>query len=122
MPEKRYSLNLNVMFKPLEIIDIGSLAAACKDNWYNQTLTAVNDCVVRLGVVKGEFHWHKHDNEDEFFYVVAGKLTINLEGLTVELSPQQGYTIPKGVVHRTRAAERTVMLMIEGRDVKPTGD
>jgi mannose-6-phosphate isomerase-like protein (cupin superfamily) len=90
--------------------------------WYNQTLTRVNDAVVRLGVVEGEYHWHKHDHEDEFFYVVEGRLIVDLEGRSVELLPRQGLTVPRGVVHRTRAPERTVMLMVEAAGVTPTGD
>lgn len=90
--------------------------------WYNQTLCRVNDCVVRLGVMQGQFHWHKHDKEDEFFYVVEGRFVIELEGRTVELGPKQGFTVPKGVMHRTGAPARTVILMIEGAEVKPTGD
>jgi hypothetical protein len=116
-----YSINLNARFGPLELIDIPSLAETCRDRWYNQTLCQVNDCVVRLGVVQGEFHWHKHDKEDEFFYVVEGRFLIDLESRTVELVPRQGFTVPRGVVHRTRAPERTVILMIEGADVIPTG-
>jgi mannose-6-phosphate isomerase-like protein (cupin superfamily) len=73
-------------------------------------------------VMQGEFHWHKHDQEDEFFYVVEGLFIIDLEDRTVELAPRQGFTIPKGVVHRTRAPQRTVILMIEGAGVLPVGD
>ena len=120
--ESAYSIHTDVKFNPLELIDIGKLHEECKEDWFNQTLCQVNDCVVRLGVVKGEFHWHKHDEEDEFFYVVDGKFLIDLEGRTVELTPQQGFTVPKGVLHRTRAPERTVILMIEGSTVTPTGD
>lgn len=117
-----YSINLDTRFGSLEFIDVQALADAVTDQWSNQTLCRVNDCVVRLGVMKGEFHWHKHDKEDEFFYVVAGRFVIDLEGQTVELAPQQGFTVPKGVLHRTRAPERTVILMIEGAGVMPTGD
>src|SRR5262249_45099214 len=117
-----YSINTNVRFGPLELIDVAALQAACKEKWFNQTLCCVNDCVVRLGIVHGEFHWHKHDHEDEFFYVVAGRFLIDLEGRTVELAPPQGFTVPRGVLHRTRAPERTVILMIEGAGVTPTGD
>ena len=95
---------------------------ACRDRWYNQTLCRVNDCVVRLGVLPGEFHWHKHDKEDEFFYVVEGRFVIDLEGRAVELGPRQGFTVPRGVMHRTRAPVRTVVLMIEGAGVAPIGD
>jgi mannose-6-phosphate isomerase-like protein (cupin superfamily) len=117
-----YSINLDARYAPLEIVDVQALVDACKDPWYNQTLCRVNDSVVRLGVLQGEFHWHKHDSEDEFFYVVEGRFVIELEGRTVELSPRQGFTVPKGVMHRTRAPERTVVLMIEGAGVIPTGD
>ncbi len=121
-PAYPYVTHLNVKFEPLELIDVQAMADACTDRWYNQTLCRVNDAVVRLGVVQGEYHWHKHDREDEFFYVVEGRLLIDLEGRTVELAPRQGFVVPKGVVHRTRAGERTVILMVEPAGVVPTGD
>lgn len=117
-----YSIHLNTLFAPLELVDIRPLVDKAADPWYNQTLCRVNDCVVRLGVVQGEFHWHKHDQEDEFFHVVEGHFIIDLEDRTVELEPGQGITIPKGVMHRPRAPQKTVILMIEGAGVKPTGD
>jgi mannose-6-phosphate isomerase-like protein (cupin superfamily) len=117
-----YATHLNVLFEGLERIDVPALVDACTDQWYNQTLCQVNDSIVRLGVVRGEYHWHKHDAEDEFFYVVDGRLLIDLEGQTVELAPRQAFVVPKGVVHRTRAPERTVMLMVEKTTVVPTGD
>ena len=117
-----YSINLDTRYAPLELIDVRVLADAVKEPWHNQTLCRVNDCVVRLGVLQGEFHWHTHDKEDEFFYVVGGRFLIDLEDRTVELTPRQGLTVPKGVRHRTRAPERTVILMMEGAGVKPTGD
>jgi mannose-6-phosphate isomerase-like protein (cupin superfamily) len=117
-----YSIHLDAKYAPLELIDVGAVAAACTDPWFNQTLCRVNDCVVRLGVIQGRFHWHKHDKEDEFFYVVEGRLVIELEGRTVELGPGQGLTVPKGVLHRTGAPEHTVILMFEGAGVMPTGD
>jgi len=120
--QQPYSINLNARFAPLELVDLQALVDACRDPWHNQTLCRVNDCVVRLGVVQGQFHWHKHDTEDEFFYVVDGRFFIDLEGRTVELAPQQGFTVPKGVVHRTRAPERSVVLMIESKGIVATGD
>ena len=119
-----YSINLDRAFGPLELVDVPALAEAVEEKWHNQTLVGVNDCVVRLGVMQGEFHWHHHDEEDEFFYVVDGRFLIDLEeeDRTVELTPKQGFMVPKGVVHRTRAPERTVILMIEGAGVVPTGD
>ncbi len=117
-----YSIHLNALFKPLELIDVPKVVNAVREAWYNQTLCQVNDCVVRLGVVEGQFHWHKHDDEDEFFYVVSGHWIIELEGRTVDLKPGQAFTIPRGVKHCPRAPEKTVLLMIEGAGVKPTGD
>lgn len=121
-PKTTYSINTDVKFDFLSLIDVKSIIASVSEKWFNQTLCRVNDCVVRLGVVQGEFHWHKHDHEDEFFYVVDGRLIIDLEDHSVELAPGQGFTVPRGVVHRTRAPQRTAMLMIEGASVKPTGD
>jgi len=120
-----YDTHLDIRFKPLEVVDVQPLVDRCTHPWHNQTLCQVNDSVVRLGVVKGEYHWHQHEQEDEFFYVVEGRLIIDLDGeggRTVELTPRQGFVVPKGVVHRTRALERTVMLMVEGAGIVPTGD
>ena len=125
MPEVKeypYETRLNVLYQPLEIIDEKALADACTYKWYNQTLCGVNDSVVRMAVVEGEYHWHKHDKDDEFFYVVEGRLLIDLEDRTVELAPRQGVVIPKGVMHRPRAPQRTVMLMVETSAIVPTGD
>lgn len=119
-----YSIHLDEAFGPLRFIDVQALADSVEEQWHNQTLVRVNGCVIRLGVMQGEFHWHHHDEEDEFFYVVEGRFLIDLEEeeRTVELAPKQGFTVPRGVVHRTRAPERTAVLMIEGAGVIPTGD
>jgi Cupin domain len=117
-----YATHLNVLYPPLTIVDVPALVAACTDRWYNQTLCRVNDSVVRLGVVQGEYHWHKHDSEDEFFYVVQGRFLIDLEDRTIELAPGHGSVVPKGVLHRTRAPERSVVLMMESAGIVPTGD
>ena len=117
-----YETRLNILHKPLELIDERALAEAAPHKWYNQTLCQVNESVVRLGVIEGEYHWHKHDNDDEFFYVVEGKLLIDLEGRTIELAPRQGFVVPKTVMHRTRAPQRTVILMVENAGIIPTGD
>jgi mannose-6-phosphate isomerase-like protein (cupin superfamily) len=116
-----YVTRLNAQFAPLEIVEAGALATACKERWYNQTLCQVNDSVVRLGVVEGEYHWHKHEADDEFFYVVEGHLLIDLEDRVIDLAPRQGVVIPKGVMHRPRAPQRTIMLMVETKDIVPTG-
>lgn len=117
-----YETRLNILHQPLEIIDEKALADSCEYKWFNQTLCKVNESVVRVGIVEGEYHWHKHDEDDEFFYVVEGKLLIDLEDRTVELSPRQGLVVPKGIVHRTRAPQRTVILMVENAGIIPTGN
>jgi len=125
-----YATHLNVLFPPLEKIALDPLVDAVLDPWYNQTLARVNDSVVRLGVMQGEYHWHQHTDDDEFFYVVEGRFLIDLEpaadGVTpqrvVELAPREGFVVPKGVVHRTRAPERAVILMIETANIIPTGN
>lgn len=117
-----YDTRLNVLFEQMHSIDEKALADAAPSKWYNQTLCRVNDSVVRLGVIEGEYHWHKHDNDDEFFYVVEGKLLLDLEERTVELGPRQGFVVSRGVMHRTRAPKRTVILMVENAGIIPTGD
>lgn len=117
-----YNTRLNILHGPLEIIDVAGLAEACTDRWYNQTLCQVDESVVRLGVVHGEYHWHKHENEDEFFYVVSGQFVIDLEDRSIDLTPGKGVVIPKGTMHRPRAPERTVILMVERAGIVPTGD
>lgn len=120
--QPEYNINLDVKYNHLERIDVPAIVAACKEQWFNQTLTKVNDSVVRIGIVHGDFHWHKHVHDDEFFFVLEGELQIDLEDRTIELKPGQGVTISKDVMHRPRAPQKTVMLMVETSDIKPTGD
>ena len=116
-----YETRLDILHGPLELIDVKQIAEDCKFPWFNQTLCKVNDAVVRVGVVQGEYHWHKHDNDDEFFFVVSGQWIIDLEDRSVTLEPQQGYVVPRGVMHRPRAPVRTVILMVETAAIVPTG-
>ena len=125
MSEQRnypYATGLDIKFPPLRVVDVPVLVKACTARWYNQTLCQVNDSVVRLGVVQGEYHWHKHDNDDEFFFVLEGHFVIDLADRSVDLQPQQGFVVPKGVRHRTRAPDRAVILMVETAAIVPTGD
>lgn len=119
---QQYNINLDVQYKHLQRIDVAQIVKETTEKWSNRTLTQVNDSVVRLGIVEGEFHWHKHDHDDEFFFVTEGKLLIDLEDRTIELNPGQGVTISKGVMHRPRAPIKTVMLMVETSAIQPTGD
>jgi mannose-6-phosphate isomerase-like protein (cupin superfamily) len=117
-----YDTRLDIKYAAGEVVDVPALVASVTHPWFNQTLCRVNHSVVRLGVVQGEYHWHKHDDEDEFFHVVSGRFLIDLEDRTIDLAPGQGFVVPRGVLHRPRAPERTVILMVEGAGIVPTGD
>ena len=117
-----YATFLDIKFPPLEVVDVPAVVGAVRDPWFNQTLCKVNDSVLRLGVMQGEYHWHKHDQDDELFFVLEGRFFVDLEDRSVELGRWQGFTVPKGVVHRTRAPERAVILMMETAAIVPTGD
>jgi len=116
-----YETRLNILHGPLELIDIRAVPGADDYKWFNQSLCKVNDSVVRMAAIEGEYHWHKHDSDDEFFYVVDGELLIDLKGRTVALKPGQGFVVPKTVMHRTRAPQRTTILMVENAGIIPTG-
>ena len=117
-----YTTKLDIKYKHFELIDIPQLVKQTTDKWFNQTLTEVNSSVVRVGIVEGEYHWHKHKDDDEFFFVLEGKLFVDLEDRTIDLNPGQGVTITKNVIHRTRAPHKTAMLMVENKGIIPTGD
>jgi len=117
----RYDISKEVLFAGLQKMDVGAVAAA-QQPWWNRTLTEVNDAVVRLAVMEGDFHWHQHEAEDEFFYVLEGALTIETPDGAFELAPGQGVTIPRGKMHFPRSHGRTVVLMVEKASVVPTGN
>jgi mannose-6-phosphate isomerase-like protein (cupin superfamily) len=124
--ERNYNQHMDIKYDHLELIDVPAIVEENKEKWFNQTLTQINDSVARIGIVEGEYHWHKHDNEDEFFFVLSGKLLIDIEDgpdkhRTIELNPMQGTTITKGVMHRPRAPIKTVMLMVENSSIDPIG-
>jgi mannose-6-phosphate isomerase-like protein (cupin superfamily) len=117
-----YATFLDIKFPPLAVVDVPAVVGAVRDTWFNQTLCKVNDSVLRLGVMQGEYHWHKHDHDDELFFVLEGRFFVDLEDRSVALDRWQGFTVPRGVVHRTRAPERAVILMMETASIVPTGD
>ncbi|MFX0182677.1 MAG: cupin domain-containing protein [Candidatus Hodarchaeota archaeon] len=121
-PDNDYKFHMKEKYGHLQLIDIPEIINSCQNKWFNQTLCHINDCVIRLGIIEGEFHWHKHDKEDEFFFVIDGCLFIDLEEETIKILPKQGYAVPKGVLHRTRAKEKTIILMVEKDTVQPAGD
>ncbi len=123
MPQQDYAINYAPLFTTLQLIDVQAVIDNVTDPWYNQTLIGVGDIVVRLGVMQGEFHWHKHDEQDEFFFVLDGLFRIELEGREpVELGPRQAYSVPAGMLHRPVVPVKTAVLMIERAGVVATGD
>ena len=117
-----YDIRYEPLFGTLETMNVQALIDAVQEPWYNQTLLQVGDVVVRLGVMQGEFHWHKHDEQDEFFFVLEGRLDIELEDRTVVLEPGKGFVVPRGVMHFPHARGRTVAMLVELAGVVPTGD
>jgi mannose-6-phosphate isomerase-like protein (cupin superfamily) len=118
-----YAINYQPLADVLQVLDVQHLIDSTTDTWHNQTLCRVGDVVVRLGVMRGEYHWHKHDEQDEFFFVLDGLFRIELDGMDpVELRPRQAFTVPRGLLHRPVVPERSAVLMIERADVVATGD
>lgn len=124
MPDSSgYAISYQPLVDVLQVLDVQRLIETATDAWYNQTLCRVGDVVVRLGVMEGEYHWHKHDEQDEFFFVLDGLFRIELDGMDpVELGPRQAFTVPRGLLHRPVVPERSAVLMIERADVIATGD
>jgi mannose-6-phosphate isomerase-like protein (cupin superfamily) len=120
--EYNYVTRMDIKYNHLEKVDVNRMVRECTDKWFNQTLTKVNDSLVRIGIVEGEYHWHKHDTDDEFFFVLEGKLIIHMEDRVIELNPNEGVTITRGLMHRPVAPVKTVMLMVETSGIVPTGD
>lgn len=121
-PDYPYATHLNVLIPALALVDVPKIVSGVTDRWWNQTLCQVNDSVIRLGVMQGEYHWHAHENDDEFFFVLDGHFIVDLEDRSIDLQPWQGFVVPRGVVHRTRAPDRAVILMVETSAIVPTGD
>lgn len=122
MAEQNYAINYEPLFTTLETMDVQALIDRVQEPWYNQTLIQVGDVLVRLGVMQGEFHWHTHDEQDEFFFVLDGRFRIELEAETVELRPRQAFSVPAGMLHRPVVPVRSAVLMIEKAGVVATGD
>ena len=119
-----YMINYEPLFGPLQLIDLGEANKRADHPWYNQTLIEVGGDLLRLGVFAGgEYHWHKHQEQDEFFYVIHGRLRIDLEGHDpVELTAGTAFSVPRGMLHRPVALEPTQVLMLEKSGIAVTGD
>ncbi len=105
----------------LEKLNILEAVQGIQSDWKNFVLSEINDHVVRVSVLDRDFHWHRHDESDEAFLVLEGKLYIDLEDRSELLRPGDFFTIPKGVLHRTRAQGRSVNITFEHRGTDARG-
>ncbi|MDG6224028.1 MAG: cupin domain-containing protein [Candidatus Thermoplasmatota archaeon] len=110
------------IFEHLQVIDVPDEVEKCTEKWFNETLCRVNGSLLRLGIFEGEYHWHRHEKEDELFFVLSGDLIIETERGPFHLKKDQGICVPKGVLHRPVSKERSVVLMVEEDTVNPRGD
>ncbi len=123
MTEQDYAIHYEPLFSTLQTMDVQALIDQVTEPWYNQTLIQVGEVLVRLGVMQGEFHWHAHDEQDEFFFVLDGLFRIELEDAdTVALGPRQAFSVPAGMRHRPVVPVRSAVPMIEKAGVVATGD
>ena len=118
----KYNQQMNIKYGYLEKIKVPEIVSECKDKWFNQTLCKVNSSVLRLGIFEGEYHLHKHDNDDEVFFVIEGEMTLETEKGLIELKQYEGICVPKGSMHRPISPKRSIVLMIENEGIKPLGD
>ena len=117
-----YNQQMNVKFGPLEKITVKDIVLGNTDKWFNQTLCEVNSSVLRLGIFEGEYHLHKHEDDDEVFFVLEGGIVLETEKGNFELAQYEGVCVPKGTLHRPRVPKgRAVVLMIENKGIDPIG-
>jgi len=105
-----------------DTINLAAKLTSFSEHWSPRTVTTFNDLDVMVVKVQGEFVWHKHDDTDDFFLVLQGRLDIRLRDRTVTLGPGELYVVPKGVEHRPVAREETHLLLIEPTGTPNTGD
>lgn len=122
MQQHDYKFQMDMKYDYLEKIKVSEIVESCSDKWFNQTLCKVNSSVLRLGIFEGEFHMHKHDDDDEVFFVLSGSIVLETENGNFELGENEGICVPKGVMHRPIAEKRAIVLMIENDGIKPVGD
>ncbi len=102
--------------------DLTGIIDSIDEAWSPVDVAYVNDQVLRIALFHGSYHWHKHDDEDELFFVYRGGIRIELEEETVQLSEGQLCVIPKGVLHKPEADESSLVILFEPRELKSRGD
>jgi mannose-6-phosphate isomerase-like protein (cupin superfamily) len=117
-----YNQQMDIKFDYLEKITIKDIVRNNKDKWFNQSLCEVNSSVLRLGIFEGEYHMHKHENDDEVFFVLEGAMVLETEKGNFDLGQYEGTCVPKGMMHRPVVSKgKAVVLMIENKGIDPIG-
>lgn len=117
-----YNMQMNIKYDYLEKINVPEIVRECTDKWFNQSLCEVNSSVFRLGIFEGEYHLHKHDHDDELFFVIDGSIVLETEKGNFELGQFEGVCVPKGIMHRPIAKQKAIVLMIENKGIDPIGN
>ena len=105
-----------------EVINIQEKFDLFSDHWSPKRIGVLNGQQIILAKVQGEFVFHKHDDEDELFWVIKGQLKIELRDRTITVNPGEFFVVPKGVEHKPSAIEETHLLLFEPLSTKHTGD
>ena len=116
-----YNMQMDIKYNYLEKINVPEIVKECTDKWFNQSLCEVNSSVFRLGIFEGEYHLHKHDHDDELFFVIDGSIVLETEKGNFELGQFEGVCVPKGIMHRPIAKQKAIVLMIENKGIDPIG-
>ena len=121
MEKQAYKLQMDIKYDYLEKINVPQIVESTQDKWFNQSLCQVNSSVFRLGIFEGEFHMHKHEKDDELFFVIDGSIVLETENGNFTLNQYEGVCVPKGVMHRPIAQQKALVLMIENLGIDPIG-
>jgi len=105
----------------MKSVNIAEKFSLIDKHWDPKIVGELNNQHIKLAKLKGEFVWHRHDNEDEFFMVIKGRLTIKLRGSSIELDEGEFYIVPKGVEHLPIADKEAHVMMFEPIDTVNTG-
>ena len=104
------------------VVSPARVAGALTELWSPRVIGELDDAYIKVAKVQGTLAWHSHDNEDEMFLVLEGRLRIEMEGSTVELGEGDMYVVPKGVRHNPVADEECLIMLIEGKSTLHTGE
>ena len=112
----------NVEVDGMEKINLKEKLSKFSDHWSPKVIAEMNDYQFKLVKIEGDFGWHHHEDTDEVFIVIEGKMKIEFENETVELNEGDRYVVPKGVEHKPRAENECKVMLVEPRGVVNTGN